>query len=103
MTATIQRLVAGKCVDVLRETLGVDEDELASLFRRTFQWEIIMNNFQMLLVSQCYREWGHYRFDMNSTDMDGLVRSASRATKPFYMHSINVRAWLTCGIMSNIW
>jgi hypothetical protein len=48
-------LVAGKSDDVLGETLGIDEEELAGLFRRTFS-PGTMDNFQKSLAWQCYRK-----------------------------------------------
>lgn len=68
-------LVAGKCDGVLGETLGVDDDELASLFRSTFRLGTIMDNFQMSLAWQCHRGWGggRYRFEINFTGADVLL------------------------------
>lgn len=39
-----RNLVVGKSIDVLRETLGVNEDELVSLFWRTFEFGTAMDN-----------------------------------------------------------
>ncbi len=55
-TQTLYRgLVLGKRDDVLGETLGADESELAGLFRRTFG-PGTMDNFQKSLAWQCYRK-----------------------------------------------
>lgn len=41
--------------DVLGATLGIDEDELTSLFWKTFRSKIVMHNLQMSSAWQCYR------------------------------------------------
>lgn len=55
MIAVYINLVVGKSDDVLGETLGVDEDELAGLFRRTFGPVTSMDNVQKSVAWQCYR------------------------------------------------
>jgi hypothetical protein len=47
-------LVVGKSDDVLGETLGIDGEKLAALYRRTFG-PGPMDNFQKSLAWQCYR------------------------------------------------
>ena len=47
-------MIVGKAEDVLGESLGADEGQLADLFRRTFGPKYL-NNYQKSLAWQCYR------------------------------------------------
>lgn len=85
--------------DNFLETLGVDKEELACLFWRTFRSGTVLGNFQMSLASQFYQ--GRYWFKINSTGtavpLDGLVQGGRRTMKPSCMHLFNTQALLTYG------
>lgn len=79
--------MAEKCYYVLGKILSAHENELISLYRRTFRSVAIMENIQMSLAWQCYRWMLLVRDKLFRHGC--IVRGARRATKLFYMHSFS--------------